>query len=171
MEITEAIRTKRAIRSFTDEPLPEDAIHAILNAGRRSPTAGNAQYLTFIGIRDKEVRQQLSTTAQGTGHLARAAFVVAIVSSGTYGPAIVHFDIGQAAIYMMLAAWELGIGSNVARMTKREEVGVALNLPEDVGCEWAISFGYPAQSDALSAPPKAGGRKEFDEVVRWDRWE
>jgi len=35
MNVTDAIRTKRAIRLFTDQPLPAEAVAAILNAGRR----------------------------------------------------------------------------------------------------------------------------------------
>ena len=43
MNVSEAIRTKRAIRKFQDKPLPEDVIHAILNAGRRSQSSKNEQ--------------------------------------------------------------------------------------------------------------------------------
>jgi nitroreductase len=172
MEITEAIRTKRAIRQFKDEALPEDVVQAILNAARRSPTAGNKQYLAFIAISDKGTQAKLAGTAQGASHLGRAAFVVAIVAFGEdYGEVIVNFDIGQAATYMMLEAWDAGVGSNVARMRDKEAVRAALNLPGDAECEWAISFGYPADEDAATAPMKAGGRKELEEVVRWGTWE
>ena len=117
-----SIRTKRAIRQFKDEALPDDVVNDILNAGRRSPTAGNKQYLTYIAINDKDTQAKLAATAQGAGHLARAPFVVAIVASaGDYGPVLVNFDIGQAAAYMMLEAWDAGVGSNIARM--RDEDG------------------------------------------------
>ena len=172
MEITEAIRTKRAIRQFKDKALPEDAVEAILNAGRRSPTAGNKQYLTFIAINDKDTQLKLAATAQGAAHLGKAEFVIAIVASGEdYGEAIVNFDIGQAATYMMLEAWDAGGGSNVARMRDTHAVKLALNLPSDAECQWAISFGYPADESATTAPMKPGGRKELDEVVRWGKWE
>jgi nitroreductase len=41
MNVSEAIRTKRAIRKFQDKPLPEDILRAILNAGRRSQSSKN----------------------------------------------------------------------------------------------------------------------------------
>jgi nitroreductase len=172
MEISEAIRTKRAIRQFKDEALSDEVVNAILNAGRRSPTASNKQYLTFIAIDDKETQAKLAATAQGAGHLARAPFVVAIVASaGEMGDALVNFDIGQAATYMMLEAWDAGVGSNIARMRDEDAVRAALNLPADTESGWAISFGYPAAEDATTAPMKSGGRKELDEVVRWGKWE
>ena len=110
MEVNEAIRTKRAVRQFAGKAVPDNAIEAILNAGRRSPTASNKQYLTFIAIKDKGVQAQIATTAPGARHLGNAAVVVAIaVSDVGLGADIVHFDIGQAAAYMMLEAWEQGL--------------------------------------------------------------
>ncbi len=171
MEVNEAIRTKRAVRQFADKAVPDNAMEAILNAGRRSPTASNKQYMTFIAIKDKGVQAQIATTAPGAKHLGNAAFVVAIASSDVgLGADIVHFDIGQAAAYMMLEAWEQSVSSNVALMRDAERAKAALHLPDGVTSEWAISFGYPAQEKAATAPPKAGGRKSLDEVIKWNSW-
>jgi nitroreductase len=171
MDISEAIRTKRAVRRFKDEPLAEDAVEAILNAGRRSPTSANSQYLIFTAIRDKELQAQIGAIRQGTGHLATAPFVVVIVSQTTrWNDSIVNFDTGQAAAYMMLEAWGMGAGSNVAYFGTESTVGQILNLPEDAHALWAISFGYPEDEATTSAPMKPGGRKSMDEVVRWGKW-
>src|SRR5205823_1335274 len=171
MEITEAIRTKRAIRRFKDEALPEDAVEAILNAARRSPTSSNSQYLTYTAIRDKELQGQLATIRQGTRHLGTAPFVVVIVAqTSQWGENTVNFDTGQAVTYMMLEAWGMGIGSNVAWFGKESPVGQILNLPADAHSEWAIGFGYPEDDTATSAPMKPGGRKPLEEVVRWGKW-
>ena len=172
MDVTEAIRTKRAIRRFKDEPLPEDAVEAILNAARRSPTAGNAQYLIYTAVRDKELQAQLADIRQGAAHLGNAPIVVAIVAqTGKWSDSIIHFDSGQAAAYMMLQAWSLGIGSNVTWFGGESTAGEVLNLPAGTRCEWAISFGYPEDETAISAPMKPGERKPLEEVVRWGRWE
>jgi len=171
VEVSEAIRTKRAVRTFKDQALPDDAVEAILNAGRRSPTAGNAQYLTFTAIRDKELQGQLATIRQGTVHLGKAPFVVVIVADASHmNDTLISFDTGQAATYMMLEAWSLGIGSNVASLGSESPIRQILNLPEGTKSEWAISFGYPADETATSAPMKPGGRKSLDEVVRWGKW-
>jgi nitroreductase len=172
MEVSEAIRTKRAIRRFKDEPLPEDAVEAILNAARRSPTAANAQYLIYTAIKDKELQAQLADIRQGAGHVRNAPFVVAIVAqTEKWSNSTINFDIGQAAAYMMLQAWSLGIGSNVTWFGGASAAGAVLNLPAETSCEWAISFGYPEDEAATSAPMKPEGRKSLEEVVRWGRWE
>jgi nitroreductase len=171
MEVSEAIRTKRAVRRFKDQPLPEDAIKAILNAGRRAPTAGNKQYFTFIAIRDKALQEQIGAIRQGARHVATAPFVV-VIAADTSGMSdwLVSFDTGQLVTYMMLEAWSMGIGSNVANLGTESPIGQILNLPEGIHSEWAISFGYPADDAGTSAPMKPGGRKSLDEVVRWSKW-
>jgi hypothetical protein len=35
---------------------------------------------------------------------------------------------------------------------------------------FAISFGYPAEADSLTRPPKKGGRRALEEIVHWERW-
>jgi nitroreductase len=171
MEVSEAIRTKRAVRRFKDQPLPDHAIQAILNAGRRSPTAGNAQYLVFTAIRDKALQEQIGAIRQGAHHLATAPFIVVIVAiTSEMNDTLITFDTGQAVTYMMLEAWSLGIGSNVASLGSESPIGQILNLPEGAKSGWAISFGYPADDTATSAPMKPGGRKSLDDVVRWGKW-
>ncbi len=46
MTVSELIRTKRAVRQFTDEPLSEEAIRLILNAGRRAQSSKTRCYDT-----------------------------------------------------------------------------------------------------------------------------
>jgi nitroreductase len=166
MDVLAAIRTKRAVRRFTDQPVPEEAIHAILNAGRRSQSSKNTQPWLFIVIRDREMLRQLAECGAFAGHLAGAAFGVALVS-----PALVDFDIGQAAAYMQLAAWGLGIGSCIASIYEPERAKALLGIPEDRRFDVALSFGYPASEETQRPLSPAGqGRKPLDEVVRWERF-
>ena len=72
MNVSEAIRTKRAIRKFQDKPLTEEHIHAILNAGRRSQSSKNEQAWQFIVIRDRSTLKALSECGAWAGHLAGA---------------------------------------------------------------------------------------------------
>lgn len=80
------------------------------------------------------------------------------------------FDAGQAAAFMQLAAWELGVGSCPASFYEPEKARTILGFPADLHLRIALSFGYPLEAEALNAPPKKGGRREFDDVVHWDKW-
>jgi nitroreductase len=165
MTVSELIRTKRAVRQFTDEPLPEEAIRSILNAGRRAQSSKNSQPWHFIAIRDRATLRQLSQCGTYAGHLAGAPFAVALISSTADS-----FDLGQAAANMQLTAWELGIGSCIASMWEPEKAKEILGVPHDLHFDVAISFGSPLPSREQSHTPKPHGRKPFDEVVLWERW-
>jgi nitroreductase len=170
LSVSDAIRLKRAIRKFTDEPLPEQTMHAILNAGRRSQSSKNTQPWHFIAVTDKALLKALSETGDWAGHLAGAAMGVAIVHADPVEKFQTLFDIGQAAAYMQLAAWELGVGSCIASIYQPEQARQILGFPEDLHIRFAISFGYPLQAEKISAPPKSGGRRTLDELVHWEHW-
>jgi nitroreductase len=165
MTVSELIRTKRAVRQFTDESLPEEAIRSILNAGRRAQSSKNSQPWHFIAIRDRATLRQLSQCGAYAGHLAGAPFAIALIASIENS-----FDLGQAAAYMQLDAWELGIGSCIASMWEPEKAKEILGVPHDQHFDVAISFGYPLPGREQSHPPKPNGRKTFDDVVFWERW-
>src|SRR5437764_8811633 len=164
MTVSRLIRTSRAVRQFTNEPLSEEAVRTILNAGRRAQSSNNTQPWHFIAIRDRATLQQLAECGAYAGHLAGAPFAVALIASTDSG-----FDLGQAAAYMQLAAWELGIGSCIASMWEAEKAKAILGVPQDRHFDVAISFGYPLHGDERPSAPKSNGRKPFDEAVFWAR--
>jgi len=170
MNVSEAIRTKRAIRKFQEEPLPEDVVKSILNAGRRSQSSKNEQTWQFIAIRDKSILKALSECGTWAGHLAGAALGVAILTPDPEGGFQIMLDAGQSAAFMQLAAWELGVGSVPASIYEPEKARAILGFPPDWHLRIALSFGYPLDEGKLSATPKKGGRRSLEEVVHWERW-
>ena len=170
MNVSKAIRQKRAVRNFTSEPLPQATILAILNAGRRSQSSKNSQPWHFITVTERDALQALSECGDWAGHLAGAALGVAIVHSDPGEKFQLMFDIGQAAAYMQLAAWELGVGSCLASIYHPERASLLLGFPDDLHLRIAISFGYPLDEGLLEAKPKKGGRRNLDDIVHWERW-
>lgn len=170
MNVSEAIRMKRAVRQFKEISLPENIIHDILNAGRRSQSSKNTQTWQFVAIQDKTILKALSECGNWAGHLAGAALGVAILTPDPSEKFQIMFDAGQAAAYMQLAAWELGVGSVPASIYEPEKARAILGFPPEWHLRIALSFGYPAEKDVLSAQPQKGGRRVFEDVVHWDRW-
>jgi nitroreductase len=170
MNVADAIRTKRAVRRFLDEPLSDAVARAILNAGRRSQSSKNEQGWQFIAIRDKRILKSLSECGTWAGHLAGAALGVAILTPDPEGKFQFMFDAGQAAAFMQLAAQELGVGSCPASIYEQDQARTILGFPAEWHLRVALSFGYPADAAALSAAPRQGGRRQLEDVVHWDRW-
>jgi nitroreductase len=170
MNVSDAIRLKRAVRKFTNQPLPEATILTILNAGRRAQSSKNSQPWHFIAITDKPTLEALSECGNYASHLAGAAMGVAIVHPDPGEKFQTMFDIGQSAAYMQLAAWELGIGSCLASIYEPEKARDLLGFPKDLFLRIAISFGYPQDLDVLVHQPKKGGRKPLNEIIHWNKW-
>ena len=173
LSVWEAVSTKRAVRSFADRPLEPDHLDRILRAGRRSGSSKNLQRWEFIVCRDRDHLRELAATGPWASHLAGAAVGIALVTpnpSAADAPLSVMFDLGQAAAYMMLVGWELGIGSVPATIYDHDAARRLLGYPETHHCEYALSFGYPADEAVIRAKNKPGGRKPLADIVHDERW-
>jgi len=173
MSVWQAIATKRVVRRFADRPLEPDHLVRILNAGRRAASSKNLQRWDFIVCRDREHLAELAAVGPWADHLAGAAVAIALVTpdpAAADSPLSVTFDLGMAAGNMMLAAWELGIGSVPATVYEHDRARELLGYPGDRHCEYLISFGYPADPEVLTLPNKAGGRQALADIVHDERW-
>ena len=97
MDVSEAIRYKRAVREFQPRPLKPEEMRAILEAGRRAQSSKNTQPWTFLAITRRETLQALSKSGRYAGHLAGAAFAVAILTPDPAEKWSILFDAGHAA--------------------------------------------------------------------------
>jgi nitroreductase len=173
MDVWSAIRTKRMVRRFEPRPLAPDDLTRIVDAGRHAGSSKNQQSWDFLVVEDRDRLRRLSEVGPYAGHVAGAAAAVALVTPDPRAPAAslsLAWDAGLAAENMMLAAWELGVGSCPATVYEEAIARDALGYPQDRFCGWILSFGYPADPDDLTRPPKQGGRKPLDEVVRREQW-
>jgi len=172
MDVWDAVNSVRVIRDFADRPLSAEHEARILNAARRTGSSKNEQTWAFIVIRDRQHLRELTAVGKYADHLAGAAMAVALVtpdeSAGWRNTRM--WDLGRAAQSMVLAAWELGIGSAPATVFEHELASRLLGLPPDRRCNYLVSFGYPADPSQLTARKKRGGRKPLAEVVREEHW-
>jgi nitroreductase len=171
MDVIDAIQTKRAVREFKDQQLSPEEVDTILYAGRRAQSAKNMQPWHFIAIQDRATLKALSELGDYAGHLAGAALGVAIITPHPDVRFSIMLDAGQSAAYMQLAAWELGIGSCPATIYQPDEARRLLGFPDDLHMRIALSFGYPLETQKLTAPPRKGGRREPGEVIHWEKWQ
>lgn len=168
-----AIATKRAVRTFSPEPLAPEHLERILLAGRHAGSSKNLQRRSFIVCRDRAHLLELARVGPWAGHLASAAVAIALVTPDPRSPDAprsILFDLGLAAESMMLAAWELGVGSVPATVYEHDLARDLLGFPADQFCEYLLSFGYPANSADLTRPPATRGRQPLAEMVHDERW-
>ena len=165
--VWDAIRTRRAIRRFADRPLEAAHLARILDAGRRAGSSKNLQRWSFIVCRDRDHLGQLAAVGPWAGHLAGAAVGIALVTpdpAAADAPLSVMFDLGQAAGNMMLAAWELGIGSVPA--TVYDQVYNKLSLGFDCLGQQQMKNVASVTSYRVAMGGRAAGRDGFHDEER-----
>ena len=171
METWDAIRSRRNVRSYADEAIAPKDLDQILEAGRRTPSAGNQQAWDFVVWTDREQLAQLAKVWRSAGHVARSAATIALIAPNTQEARsrdLVQYDLGQATMSIMLAAADLGIGSAHSAVSDQELARRLLGFPEDRFCAWLLTLGVPA--DRPLRPIARPNRRPFEDVVHRGHW-
>jgi len=112
MKCIEQILSRRSIRKFKNEPISEEVLNNILEAGIRSPTATNMQPWHFVIARDQKAKEACSF-----GGFNRFTSDASFVVVGLYKQSEVMIeklslmDVTIALQNMVVAAWVQGVGS------------------------------------------------------------
>jgi nitroreductase len=155
------IASKRDTRTYSGQPIPDELVQRILDAGRLAGSAQNRQPWRFVVVQDAERRAALAEAVYEPGNVRGAALVVAIAGGRA-------FDIGRCAQNMMLAAWNEGVASCPNGIADAEGAKRALSLEEPPPI--VLTFGYPARhpgAESRSAEEWSAraNRKQLEELV------
>jgi nitroreductase len=142
MEVFDALRTLLAVRQYQDRPVPEATVQRIVEAGRLTGSAMNAQPWHFIVVQERETLRQLGRLARSGPYVAQAALaiVVAVEKKSRFAVS----DASRAIHSMMLAAWADGVGSNWVGFSGMDDVKALLKVPAALDVVAIVPFGYPA---------------------------
>lgn len=159
MEVLEAVRTRRSIRSFDSRPVSDEDVIKILDAGRLAPSGGNRQAWSFIYVENPQVLRMVKNCSTGFYGDAPAAIVVGMQNGVR---SIGLLDIGFAVENMLLAAHSLGLGGCAIGSFNREAVKKIVSAPENWEPILVVSLGYP------DVTPPTPSKKSLSEVVSLD---
>ncbi|MHA2364646.1 MAG: nitroreductase family protein [Candidatus Hodarchaeales archaeon] len=162
MEINKIIKTRRAIRKFSDQPVPEQTLKIILEAGHLAPSSKNSQPVKFIIIRDKEKLRMISDCTYSGDFLPLAPVGIAVITKDAKLP---ETDAARAIQNMVLQAWELNIGTCWITNFWGDKVKQILKVPSTGNYRLitVMPFGYP-HSDVVK-PKGKRQRKSYNDVV------
>lgn len=163
-DILDVIKSRRSIRSYTDEPVSKTDLDKVLEAGTYAPSAMCRQPSVIVAVTDKEIRVELTRlNAKVMGKeidpFYGAPVIIVVLSEG-----VNFLQDGSCVLEnMMLEAHSLGLGSvwvNRELEIFDSEEGKALlrkwNLPENLRGVGAISLGHPKGEAKPAAPRKEG---------------
>jgi nitroreductase len=163
MEVFEAIRTLLAVRSYQDKPVPDAVIRRIVEAGRLTGSAMNAQPWQFIVIRDGATLRRLGGIASSGPYVAQAPLAIVVATDKSR---FAVSDASRAIQSMLLTAWADGVGSNWVGFGGLESVKAVLDIPAGLDVLAILPFGYPARP--LGRGKKR--RKTLREVAHLERY-
>jgi nitroreductase len=170
MDVFTAISQRSSVRSYKATPVEEDKLKKILEAARLSPSSSNRQEWKFIVVKNKETRKRLANAAFGQSFIGEAPVVV--VACGTESKSIMAcgqpahtVDVSIACAYMILQAYELGLGTCWIGAFNADETKKILDIPEHVRVVAMTPLGYPNQ------PPSQKSRKSLNQIVCFDKYE
>lgn len=151
MDIFEALKTRRSIRTFTDEPISDEDINELLKCAMLAPSAKNQQPWHFMVIRDAGTRQILSQTTPYTKMAADAPVIIVVCGdpTGLEAGAFWAQDCAAATENLLLAARGKNIGAvwcGIFPIGEREEkLRQTLQIPQNVHPLGMVCLGHTNQ--------------------------
>lgn len=171
MDVFEAIKERRSIRSFTDENVSEENVKQLIEAARWAPSAGNTQPLELVVVRNVEVKRKLTAAALNQALIQKASVVLVVCADlarskmgyGSRGEKLYSIqDTAAATENILLAAQEMGLVTCWIGAFNEKEVAKAINAPKNTKPVAIIPVGYPA------VRPSTPKKRDVTEIVHYE---
>lgn len=171
MTVWEAVQERQSVRHFRPDPVSEQSLRAILEAGRQAASSLNKQRRRFIVVMNEATRARLAEASDNQGFVARAPVVIVICSDEKVDETLssngVHkwvVDTTIAATQMMLAAVGEGLGSCWVGSFDEGVVREILGIPGNIRVCCLLPVGVPARR------LKRKFKKPMESVVFREGW-
>jgi nitroreductase len=169
MNVFEAIKNRRSVRSFSDKAIPQNVLEKMKLALRYAPSACNFQPWRFVIVTDEKIKKALAHAANDQTWMAQAPVIVvacgfadqAYKKMGGYGSSV-EIDLAIAVDHLTLAAVEEGLGTCWIGAFKEEEVKSVLSIPKTVKVVAMMPLGYPAGANLIRPIDESRRRPEAE---------
>ncbi|MCB2221691.1 MAG: nitroreductase family protein [Bacteroidetes bacterium] len=170
MSFLDLAKSRFSVRKYKSDPVSEEDLRYVLEAGRIAPSAVNYQPWKFLVIRDKK-NLALVHTLYHREWFRSAPIVIILVADHsqswkrTEGKDHADIDIAIAADHMTLAATDRGLGTCWVCNFDRDKTIRAFNLPDHLEPVVFLPLGFPNQK--TEANRHETKRKSLDEITEW----
>lgn len=169
MGLLPEIERRASVRSYTDEPVSDEALARVLEAGRLAPSAKNRQSWRFVVVTESQTRARIEDAAFGQDYVGSAPVVIALCTTNIEykmpnGQLSYPIDIAIAGSFMMLQASHEGLGSCLVTTFREDDVKSILTVPYSMRVVMMLAVGHPA------AEPDRLSRLPIDRIVSYNHW-
>jgi nitroreductase len=168
MDVFEAIKGRRSIRSYKPTEVEEEKLRKVLEAARLAPSASNRQEWKFIVVKDARTRAKITAATYGQRWVGEAPII--IVACATEGKSVMTcgqpthtVDLSIACSFLILQAYELGLGTCWLGTYDEQEIKRLLGIPDRLRIVTVTPLGYPNEDP----PPRP--RKSFEQIVSFEK--
>lgn len=162
MDIQMALKERRTVRFFQQEPVPDQDLAELLDAARVASCGGNKQRLRYQVVRDRKLAERVfAQTAWAAlvqprrnpqwGSTAPLHFIA--VLAPVNGGSVCHADAGAAIQSMQLLAFAKGLGCCWLGAIQRDKLQEILEVPADMQVLYLLAVGYPAEAPVSEDVP------------------
>lgn len=166
-DILTFLRSLRAVREYTSEPVDDEALNAILEVGRWTATAANRQPCEVVVVRDRDLLARFGEW--GARPAASSAVSLLIVTTSDDA----CFDEGRLAERLALAARACGLGSVIATLKEQgpDRAKQVLGIPPERRARTLVALGHTDVAARRALPRRgAQARKPMQEFAHWNRY-
>jgi nitroreductase len=165
--VLRALRKTRQIRSFTDEPVSEDDLHAILEVSRWTGSSMNTQPWQFIVVRDADVRRQIGEISVHARYVSKAPLAIAIAMPGDDSESDAY-DEARVAERILIAASAMDLGAGIGWIEEKDyaAIGELLGVTAPAFVRTIVSIGHPTEEARRPRTGPRTGRRPLEEFVR-----
>jgi nitroreductase len=175
MSFLDLARRRYSVRSYRPDPVPDDLLATVLEAGRLAPTAANRQPFRIIVVRTAGREAELRRIYDREWFVS-APLVLCVCAipgaawSRTMYDGRSHADVDAAIVmdHLVLAAADVGLGTCWIAAFDPAAARNVLAIPPEAEPRLFTPLGYPAADDAPSA--RHAERRPLDDVVSYERW-
>ncbi|MDY0151987.1 MAG: nitroreductase family protein [Candidatus Cloacimonas sp.] len=161
LAMDEGLMTRRSIRKYHLEPVPEQLLNKVFQLCRYAPTANNCQSYYYVVIKDRSILEKIVSVRGPAGEPIMASpYAIAVAARGDLSRRKVQ-DACIAAYHLLLAAKAYGLGTCWVTDMDNEEVKRLLQVPAADYIACVTPIGFPAETFAI---PK---RHEVDSFVKY----
>ena len=164
MNAIDVLKTRRSVRSFSDQAVTREVLEDIVDCGRLAASGMNVQPWEFIVVENADTRSAMAQIADNGKFIAQAPACIAVFSED-----VKYFleDGSAASQNILLAAWAHGVGSCWVAGDKKpycDEIRDLLGVPKTHRLVAMVALGYPA-TDPVMRP-----KRSLNDVLHWETW-
>ncbi len=166
MEIMEALRGRQSVKSYLPASVEPEKMERVLEVGRLAPSAFNHQYRRFVVVTDPAVKKMIREKAGTRPMIEQAPVVIVLCATEENEFVMPYYPIDPAlcGAYMVLEAYELGLGACWLGAFDAEAVKDILSVPEEAWVVTMLPLGY------LDGTQERKSRKALNGIVGRDRY-